>query len=134
MTKTKKIGSVMMKNSGTMRKFKKNQISGPGYLSVKLNSNKSPAQAGLLLCIKKKPTQRAGFEIFCKKRLTFRELVARLKKRSGGAFFSVDPQQAMLARTPQCADKKRTPPKGEVLKMFRITINVWRTEVHDVLF
>ena len=83
---------------------------------------------------KKNPTQRAGFEIFCKTRLTFRELVARLKKRSGGAFFSVDPQQAMLARTPQCADKKRAPPKGEALKILLETINVWRTEVHDVLF
>ncbi len=71
---------------------------------------------------------------FSWKRLTFGELVVRLKKRSGGAFFSIDPQQAMLARTPQCTDKKRTPPNGEVLEILLETINVWRTGVHDVLF
>ena len=36
--------------------------------------------------------------------------------------------EGFFTRTPQCTDKKRTPPKGEVLKMFFVTINVWRTE------
>ncbi len=68
---------------------------------------------------------------FSWKRLTFGELVARLKKRSGGAFFSADPQQAVLARTPQCTDKKRSQPKGQASEILQNEINVWRTEMAE---